>query len=250
MKLTGKRIVITRPRGRAEEFARALRAAGAQPVFFPVLKIEPPEDYAALDFAIQNLTEYAWLVLTSVHGAESFFKRLEVHGLQRPEPPTRVAAVGPRTAQYLSEHGLWVDYVPNEYQSDALLAGFGGNFYGKRFLFPQSNLARTTLANAIRAAGGLVTEVIAYRNLLHEPAVDEINDLRAGVDVVTFTSPSTVRNFVDVLQRNQLDPQNLPGAPVIACIGPVTKQAVEEAGLSNVVVAAEYTTDGLIEALA
>jgi uroporphyrinogen III methyltransferase/synthase len=249
MNLTDKRILITRPRAQAEGFARALSAVGAQPIFFPVIEIVPPEDYSALDFAIKNLEQYDWLVLMSAHGVEAFFKRLETLGINRIPPHLRVAAVGARTARFLSEHGFWVDNVPDQYIPEAMLPGFGKNIYGKRFLLPQSNLARTVLANEIRSAGGLVTEVVAYRNRLSEPDISEINALHSGVDIVTFTSPSTIRNFITVLQKHGFDVSNLPGNPLFACIGPTTRQAAEEAGLSNLVVSNEYTTTGLIETL-
>ena len=249
MNLTNKRILITRPRAQAEGFARALRAAGAHPVFFPVIEIIPPEDYSVLDFAIQNLEQYDWLIFTSVHGVEAFFNRLEALGFKKIPAGLRVAAVGSRTARFLSEHGLWTDHIPDEYVAEAMLPDFGKNIYGKRFLLPQSNLARTVLANEIRSAGGLVTEVVAYRNRLSEPDAAEINALRSGVDIVTFTSPSTVRNFITILQRHGLDPLNLPGTPLFACIGPTTRQAAEEAGFSNLIVSSEYTTAGLIETL-
>jgi uroporphyrinogen III methyltransferase/synthase len=249
MNLINKRILITRARAQAEGFARALRAAGARPMYFPVIEIIPPDDYAPLDFAIQNLEQYDWLIFTSVHGVEAFFKRLAALGLQKIPAGLRVAAVGSRTARFLSEHGQWTDQVPDENISEALLQSFGKNLYGKRFLFPQSNLARTVLANEIRSLGGLVTEVVAYRNQLSEPDASEIEALRAGVDIVTFTSPSTVRNFITVLQRHGLDVSNLPGNPLFACIGPTTQQAAEAAGLSNLVMSREYTTAGLIETL-
>lgn len=249
MNLTDKRILITRPRAQAEGFARALRAAGARPMYFPVIEIIPPDDYAPLDFALQNLEQYDGLIFTSVHGVEAFFKRLEALGIKRIPPGLHVAAIGSRTARFLSEHGLWTDHIPDKYIPEEMLSGFGKNIYGKRFLFPQSNLARTVLANEIRTAGGLVTEVIAYRNRPREPDASEINALRSGVDIVTFTSPSTVRNFITVLQQHGLDVSNLPGSPLFACIGPTTKQAAEEAGLSGLIVSNEYTTTGLIETL-
>ena len=249
MKLTGKRVLITRPRAQAKEFADTLRAAGAQPIFFPVVEIIPPDSFSALDFAIRKLEEYDWLILTSVHGVESFFKRLESLGAKRIPPHVRVAAVGSKTARCLSERGVWVEHVPDEYIPEAMLAGLGKNIYGKRFLFPQSNLARTVLVDEIRYAGGLVTEVVAYRNVVSDPSISEINDLLAGVDMITFTSPSTVWNFIAVVRKNGLDPLNLPGKPLLACIGPITKKAAEEAGFSSSAVASEYTTTGLIEAL-
>jgi uroporphyrinogen-III synthase len=180
---------------------------------------------------------------------DSFFKRLEALGIRKIPPRVNVAAVGSRTARFLSEHGLWTDHIPDEFIAEAMLPDFGKNIYGKRFLLPQSNLARTVLANEIRSAGALVTEVVAYRNRPSETHASELNDLRSGVDIVTFTSPSTVRNFMTVLQRHGLDVSNLLGNPLFACIGPTTKQAAEEAGLSGLVVSNEHTTKGLIETL-
>jgi uroporphyrinogen III methyltransferase / synthase len=249
MKLTGKRVLITRPRAQAEEFADALIAEGAQPIFFPVIQIIPPDDFSALDFAIRNLDQYDWLMLTSVHGVEALFKRLETLGINRIPSRMQVAAVGSRTARCLSERGVWVEHVPDEYIPEAMLPGLGKNIYGKRFLFPQSNLARTVLADEIRFAGGLVTEVVAYRNVVSDPDISEINDLLAGVDMITFTSPSTVSNFIAIVRKNGLDPLDLPGKPLLACIGPITKKAAEEVGFSDSAVASEYTTTGLVEVL-
>jgi len=249
MNLTNKRILITRPQVQAEEFANALIGAGAQPVLFPVIQITPPDNFSAFDFALRSLEQYDWLILSSIHGVEAFFKRLEVLGIKQIPPGLRVAAVGSKTAQCLSAQGVWIDYVPEEYIPEAMLPGLGKNIYGERFLFPQSNLARTVLTNGIRSAGGLVTEVIAYRTLLNEPDSSQLDQLRAGVDVVTFTSPSTVKNFIAIVQKNGLDPCHLAGNPLFACIGPITKNAAEDIGLVNLVTASEYTIDGLIEAL-
>ena len=249
MNLTGKRILITRPRKQAEEFAAELMTKGAHPIFFPVIKIILPDNFSAFDLALQNLESYDWLILTSIHGVEAFFRRLETLGIQQFPPSLRVAAVGAKTAQCISDHGIRTDYVPDKYVPEAILPGLGKNIYGKRFLFPQSNLARTALADEIRFAGGVVTEVVAYRNVSSEPATAEMDELRAGVDFVTFTSPSTVRNFVAIVQKNGLDPFNLPGNPLFACIGPITKNAAEDLGFVNLVTASEYTTAGLIKAL-
>ena len=249
MNLIGKHILITRPRKRAEEFGAALRAEGAQPIFFPVIQIIPPENYSALDFALQHLEDFEWLILTSIHGVDAFFKRLAILGIKQIPPGLRVAAVGSKTAQCLSTHGTQIECVPDEYLSEAMLGGLGKNVYGKRFLLPQSNLACTILAEEIRSAGGLVTEVVAYQTRASEPDSSEMDELRVGVDIVTFTSPSTVQNFVSIVQKNGLDPFHLPGNPLFACIGPITQKAAQEAGFVHLVTASEYTTAGLIEAL-
>ncbi len=249
MNLIGKRVLITRSRARAEEFAKALVAEGARPVFFPVIEIIPPDDFSGLDRALRNLDQYDWLVLTSVHGVDAFFKRLKVLGIEQIPLHLRTAAVGSKTAQCLSEHGISPDHVPDEYIPESILPGLGDNIHGKRFLLPQSDLARTVLAIEIRSAGGIVDEVVAYRNVKGEPDLSAMNALKSGLDIITFTSPSTVWNFVDIVRKNGLDPLNLPGVPLFACIGPITKKAAEEAGFVNLVAAEKYTTDGLVEVI-
>ena len=249
MNLFGKRILITRRRRQAEEFAAALIAEGAQPIFFPVINIIPPDDFSSFDVALQSLEQFDWLILTSIPGAEAFFKRLEALSIKQIPSALRVAAVGPKTAQYISEHSILVDYMPDEFIPESMLSGLRKDIRGKRFLLLQSNLARKLLRDEIRSAGGLVTEVVAYRNAASEPDDSELDELRAGFDVVTFTSPSIVKNFAEIVQKNELDPFNLPGNPLFACIGPITKKAAEEAGFVSLIVANEYTTNGLIEAL-
>src|SRR5215216_3040172 len=249
MNLIGKRVLITRARAQADEFAKALIAEGARPVFFPVIEIIPPADFSDLDRALRNLDQYDWLVLTSVHGVDAFFKRLKVLGIEQIPLQLRTAAVGSKTAQCLSEHGISPDHVPDEYLPEAILPGLGENIHGKHFLLLQSDLARTVLAIEIRSVGGMVDEVVAYRTVKGQPDISEINALRSSVDIITFTSPSTVWNFVDIVRKNGLDPLNLPGDPLFACIGPITKKAAEEAGFVNLVAAENYTTDGLVEVI-
>ena len=247
MNLTNKRILITRPRAQAGEFAKALIAAGAKPIFFPVIQIVPLNDFSDLDSALLKIHTYDWLILTSVHGVDTFFKRLDTLGIKHVPEDLRVVALGSKTASCLLQHGATAHFVPTEYIAEAILPGLGEDISGKRFLLPHSDLARTTLTNEIRSAGGVVDEVVAYRTVACQPDISGMNALRAGVDIITFTSPSAVRNFVAIVRNNGLDLLNLPGTPLFACIGPVTKKAAEETGFCDLVVANEHTTDGLIE---
>ena len=249
MNLTRKRILITRPRAPAEEFASALIAAGAHPIFFPVIQIVPLNDFSGLDSALLRIDTYDWLILTSVHGVDVFFKRLDTLGIKHIPECLRVAAVGPKTSSCLSHHGVTARFVPTEYIAEAILPGLGEEISGKRFLLPQSDLARTTLANEIRSASGVVDEIVAYRTVPGQPDISGINALRDGVDIITFTSPSAVHNFVTIVRNNGLDPINLPGTPLFVCIGPVTKKAAEEVGFCDPIVANEHTTAGLIEVI-
>lgn len=249
MNLKNKRILITRPRAQTEEFANALIAEGAQPIFFPVIQIVPPESFSDLDHALQTLHQYDWLILTSVNAVDAFFKRLDFLGIKNIPSNLRLITIGSKTAESLSKYGISPDYIPYEYVSESILSGFHENISGKRFLLPQSSLARKALANEIRIAGGIADEVTAYQTIATQPTESELNELRIGVDIITFTSPSTVENFIDVVQKNGFNPLELIGPPLFACIGPVTKKAAENAGLMNLTVANKYTTDGLIDAI-
>jgi uroporphyrinogen-III synthase len=248
MDLNGKRVLISRPRARAEECARALRDAGAQPVFFPVIEIAPPDDYVALDGALRNLAQYDWLIVTSVHAVDAFASRLQAVGVERLPRDLRVAAIGPRTARRLSELGLRSDHIPAKYNADGILPGLGG-LAGRRFLLPQSDLARHTIAGAIRARGGLADEIVAYHTVPAHPDPSDMEALRAGLDLVTFASPSSVRNFVAMVSAAGLDAARLPGKPLIACLGPHTASAVKKAGLPVDIEAQEHTLAGLVVAL-
>ncbi len=249
MKLKNKRVLITRPRAQAEEFSSALIAEGAIPVYLPVIQIIPVDDFSILDRALQSLDQYDWLVLTSIHAVDAFFQRLKALEIKNVPSQLRMAVVGSRTAQALSNYGITADYMPQDYSTEGLLFGLKEDIHDKRFLLPQSNLADKTLADGIHLAGGVVDEVIVYQNVTGPLDVDGLEELRSGVDVVTFASPSAVRNFMRLVRENGLDPFNLTGRPLFACIGPVTKKAAEEAGLGDLVVAKEYTTVGLVELL-
>jgi uroporphyrinogen III methyltransferase / synthase len=248
------KILITRPRNQADSFADALSLAGFEPVFFPVIEIRPFEENVALDRAIAKLNCYDWIVFTSVNGVDAFFKRLPsplapVPGRERgAEGGVRVAAIGPKTAHSLTVRGVTPDFVPDEYVAEAILPGLG-DLQGRWVLLPRAEIARKALPEAIAAAGGVAHEIAVYQTVPAEPDPDGLAALQSGVDAVTFTSPSTVENFVVLVRRAGLDPLHLPGNPQIACIGPITEKAAQEAGFRDILVAEEYTTEGLVELL-
>jgi uroporphyrinogen III methyltransferase/synthase len=246
------KVLITRPRAQSADFGAALQTAGFEPVYFPVIAIRPLEDLSALDAALAELERYAWVVFTSVNGVEIVFDRLE------PSPPAplpfrergaeggvRVAAVGKKTAAALQKHGLEPHFVPEEFAGDEILPGLG-DLNGKWVLLPRAEIARQDLPAAIRAAGGRTHEVAVYHTLPAEADPEGLATLRAGVDWITFTSPSTVENFARLVRQHGFDPLNLPGNPKMVCIGPVTEKAARETGFEITTVAQEYTTAGLI----
>lgn len=250
------KILITRPRAQADEFTEKLRNAGFEPILFPVIEIQPIENNVALERALEKLDCYEWVVFTSVNAVEVVFSPPSVspHFLRKwgecPEGTrgVRVAAIGPKTAEALRKHGIEPYFVPEEYVAEAILPGLG-DLKGKWVLLPRAEIARKALPEAIANAGGIAHEIAVYKTLPTDPDADGLSALRSGVDVVTLTSPSTVHNFVAICKQNGLDPLNLPKNPLFACIGPITEQAAREEGLTRVVVAGEYTTDGLIEAI-
>lgn len=243
--LSGKSVVITRPRDKADAFASALQALGAQVVFFPTIHIAPLKDTATLDRALTRLACYDWMVLTSASAVDAVWSRLKALGINKLPDTLQIAAVGPKTAAALGDQGARPDFVPAEYTGEAILPGLG-ELRGRWVLLPLADIAHKTLPDAICDSGGVPHVITAYYTVPASPDLNGIQALRSGVDVVTFTSGSTARNFVTLVQNAGLDPFDLPGDPMISCIGPKTAKAVREVGLRVDIVAQEYTVEGLI----
>ena len=256
-----KRILITRARLQSDDFAEKLRLAEFEPIFFPVIEIQPIENNVALERALSKLDCYDWLVFTSVNAVDVVFdslsmatetqrrseNALSIH-LRDSAAYPRVAAIGPRTAEALRARGITPDFVPEEYVAESILPGLG-DVRGRWVLLPRAEIARKALPEAIAEAGGIAHEIAVYKTLPVQPDPDGLAALKAGVDLITLTSPSTVYNFTAIARQHGLDPLSLPRNPLFACIGPITEQAAREEGLVNLVTAREYTTDGLIEAI-
>lgn len=246
------KVLITRPRAQAADFADSLRAAGLEPIFFPVIEIQPIKNNPSLNEALKNLDKYAWVVFTSVNAVDVVLPSPPAplpklgEGSRRRGEGVRVAAVGPKTADALRKHNVEPDFIPEEYVGGAIMAGLG-DVKDKWILLPRAEIASQDLPSAIANAGGIAHEITVYRTLPTVMDMDGLNALKSGVNIITFTSASTVENFIAIAQKNHLDPQRLPNNPLFACIGPVTAKAACAAGLENIVVAREYTTEGLVE---
>lgn len=242
-----KRILITRPRAQADDFAEKLHKAGFEPIFFPVIEIQPMDDNVALERVLAKLECYDWLVFTSVNAVDVVFD-LIARSEDARDLSAKVAAIGPKTAEALHTHGITPAFVPDEYVAESILPGLG-DLRGKWVLLPRAEIARKALPEAIREAGGIPHEIAVYKTLPVQPSPEAVEALKSGVDVITLTSPSTAQNFIAIARQNGLDPLSLPGNPLFACIGPITEQAAREEGLINLVTAKEYTTEGLVEAI-
>ena len=238
------KVLITRSREQSQPFADALTTAGFEPVFFPTIQIRPMDDLSALTDAVAKIEKYAWVIFTSANAVDIFFDTV---GTQHFIPlQTKIAAVGTKTAEALQARNVNVDFIPEEFVGEALFAGLG-DVAGKWFLLPRAKVAREVLPQEIAKAGGIVHEISIYETVAADLDLDGLAALQTGVDVITFTSPSTMKNFMSLLEDAGLDPLYLPNNPLFACIGPVTEKAAREAGFSPLVVAETYTTDGLIE---
>ena len=248
--LRGWRVVITRPRAQAGSLRTLLEAQGAEVIEFPSIRVAPLDDYAAVDRAIERLGEYRWLVFTSQNGVAAFVDRLRASGRGVAElGRVRLGAIGPATAHALERHGHPPAVSPDRFVAEALVEAMAReDLRGARVLLPRALDARAVLPDGLRALGALVDVVPVYRiepEPGHSPRALR-RHLDGAVDCVTFTSSSSVRNFVALLGEGGL---RLPARTIVACIGPVTAATARECGLSVGVVAGAYTIPGLVDAL-
>jgi uroporphyrinogen III methyltransferase/synthase len=207
-------------------------------------------DKAPLDAAIERLTDYDWIVFTSANAVRSLRARLEELGKElRSLGKARLAAIGPATAATLEAEGLEVDVVPERFVAEEVFAALerSGPMKGCRVLLPRADIAREALPNLLRAAGASVDVVVAYRTVsVSEELASAMQLISDGrIDIVTFTSGSTVRSFVSGMKEKE----QLRSKFVSASIGPITSQALRDAGLEPGIEAAVYTVGGLIEAI-
>jgi uroporphyrinogen III methyltransferase/synthase len=246
--MTGKSILVTRARDQASALSARLRSFGAQVVEFPAIRIEPAEDYAALDAALGDANLYDWACFTSVNAVAAVDARLGAVGktwaaLDR----AKVAAIGPATARSLADLGVTVSYMPDEFLAEAVALGLP-EAEGSRILLARADIADRRLVDGLTARGARVDQFIAYRTLPSDEDAPALrSSLEAGeIDIVTFTSSSTVRNLCLALGRDHV---SLLSRSSIACIGPVTAGTAREFGLSPTLEAAEHTIDGLVSAI-
>ncbi|UCG23097.1 MAG: uroporphyrinogen-III synthase [Chloroflexota bacterium] len=247
--LAGKRVVVTRAPHQAAELAALLREAGATPVLYPCLAIEPPEDLRPLDVALNRAAagDFDDLVLTSANTVHILAQRLQALGISLPALP--VAAVGPKTAAAAEALlGVEVKLVAGDHVAEALAATIAAA-PGQRILLPQSAIARPALADLLRATGAEVTVVAAYQTVLGQGGEAVPAMLANGqIEILTFTSSSTAVNFLKRLENEGGDRRDLAGL-CLAAIGPVTAGTMAELGMPADVVPASYTLSGLITAL-
>jgi uroporphyrinogen-III synthase len=242
MSLTGKRVVITRPPEQADTLAEQLRQLGAMPILFPTIQLQPAPG-ETITAVLPHLSTYYWLIFTSSNAVEFFFRYLSrSHTL----PP--IAVSGPKTAEKLRTYGIEPVFMPDKFVGEALVAGLG-DLSGKKLLFPRAKIGRSQIVDLLRQQGATVDEIPLYNTVTAVPTPGAIAEIANGFDAITFTSPSCVRSFLEILEAAGLN-RTLLETAVVACIGPITAEQTIALGLPVHVMPTEYTTEALVAALA
>ena len=249
--LYGKSILVTRAREQSSALLEQIRILGGKAIEFPTIRIVPQTDYTALDNAVRHLSDYHWVVFTSVNAIKSFRERMKICGLDaRSFGNCKVAAIGPATGEALLGMGISADYVPERFVSESIIEGWPDNdMIGRRVLIPRALEARDFLPDELTKQGAIVDIVAAYTTL---PDVQNAHEVRAKllageVDYITFTSSSTVTNFVDAIGIENI--AFIRPNVKVACIGPITADTAEKCGLTADVSSNEHTIPGLLNAI-
>lgn len=242
-------IVITRPEAQAGFFGELLAAQGARVLPFPTIAIEPPSSWQPLDDALSSLASFQWIVFTSANGVRFFFQRLaEIGGDVRMLKGVEIAVIGPATAAFLETKGLKADLVPDRYISEGVVEAFGSrNMRGLKVLLVRAEEARNVIPRGLALQGAEVRVIPVYKTI-RGPAKRETMEAWLSeelVDVVTFTSPSTVVYFREIMGPSFLMPEKVK----VAAIGPVTAAAATKAGMTVHILQDEYTVPDMVESL-
>jgi len=265
--LAGVRVLVGRARHQAGVLSGELRRLGATVLEIPFIEIRKPRSFQRLDTALRNLRNYDWLILTSVNGVEAMWERLgKLRLVSGALDHLRMAAIGPATKKAIERRGVKVDVVPEEYVAESVVRSLRRRVKGKRVLLVRAKVARDVIPRELRAAGAHVDVVEAYETVVPKSSRmrlrSVLKNLKRRPQVITFTSSSTVRNFVALLglgsraaalalqARGEERPRHtgLDGIQ-LASIGPVTSATLREMGLRVDIEAREYTIPGLVEAL-
>lgn len=254
LSLSGRVIVTTRAHEQNESLARLLRRMGAEVLSIPTISIQPPQSFQPLDRALKKIPSYDWLVVTSVNGVKALEKRMEAVDIGATLlRGVSVCAIGPATQRAAEAFGLRVALVPKEYVAESVVEALAPQVAGKRILLVRAKVARDVIPGRLREAGAEVDIAEAYETVM---CASSRGKLRATIveakrkpDAITFTSSSTVKNFIALLGQN-VSPQKSLAGVCVASIGPVTSATLREAGLKPSVEAKEFTTEGVAAALA
>lgn len=243
-------MLVGRARHQAGALAGELRKLGAIVLEIPFIEIRKPRSFKPLDSALKNLAGYDWLILTSVNGVEAMWERLDrLHLTKADLRHLRIAAIGPATKKAIEQRGSKVDVVPREYVAESVVRSLRRRVQGKRVLLVRAKVARDVIPRELRKVGAHVDVVEAYETVVPQSSRTRLRNALANrwrrPHVVTFTSSSTVRNFVALMgkQRPSFDDVHF------ASIGPVTSSTLRDLGLRVDIAAKDFTIPGLVEAI-
>jgi uroporphyrinogen-III synthase len=249
--LSGVRVLVGRAKHQAGALSAELRKHGATVLEIPFIQIRPPRSFKPLDSALKNLASYDWLILTSVNGVEAMWKRLHKLG-RRNEALSRldIAAIGPATKKAIEQRGEKVDVVPKEYVAESVVRSLRRRVKGKRVLLVRAKVARDIIPRELRKAGAHVAVVEAYETVVPKSSRARLRSVlrnrQRRPHVITFTSSSTVRNFVGLMggrSAGVLDGIRL------ASIGPITSSTLRDFGFRADIAAREFTIPGLVDSI-
>lgn len=252
--LAGKRILITRSHEQAAALAKPLEDLGAEVISIPAIEFRPPQSFQPLDKALHIIDTFDWLILTSTNGVRALRRRLEKTGKHSGAlRHLQVAAIGPSTKGEAEQFGLKVSLMPDEYIAESVVSAMKDKVKGKRVLLVRAKVARDVIPNELRAAGAEVEVAEAYETVVPRNSAEKLKEVLADTvrrpHALTFTSSSTVKNFVTLLGQGVSPKQALQDI-ILASIGPVTSETLKEVGLCADIEAREFTIPGLVEALA
>jgi uroporphyrinogen III methyltransferase/synthase len=245
--LAGKRIVVTRTRRQAGALSEQLRNLGAEVIELPTIRIDPPSDLRAFAELVQDAHSYDWIVFTSPNGVNAFFEMFyKLYDDARDIGAARIAAIGPATAQRVRDFHLKVDLQPDEFVAEAVVREFKrhGDIENLRILIARAEEARDLLPKELAALGAIVDVAFAYRTVAETNDRTEARSRLAadGADMITFTSSSTVENYLALGLP-------WPAGVQVASIGPITSRTARERGLTVAVEASRHDIPGLVEAI-
>ena len=248
----GKKILVTRAREQSADFANRLKKLGAEVIAFPTIEVVPPIRWNELDRAIDQLKSYDWILFTSANGVHFFWQRLKERRKSPHLPPSlKVCAIGPATAKKLKEKGVPVHYIPKAFIAESILEGFEKkSIKGKKIILARAKKARDILPKGLRKMGAEVDVVEAYRTIRPRGGSKKLKKILKDreMDVIAFTSSSTVNHFAELLKKEDL--KKLLKGIAIACIGPVTARTAKEWGLKTQIRPRQYTIPALTRAIA
>lgn len=245
--LASRRILITRAREQVEEFSALLENYGAEVIPFPTIEIAPPDDWSPVDNTIKKLDTYDWIIFTSVNGVRAFTQRLKTKGKGMDVLGGKdIGAIGPRTQGELEKLGLTVTFCPSEYRAEGIIEELEARgLKGQKVLLPRARGARKILPESLREAGAVVDEVEVYHAVKPSKSSESLTTiLTKGIDVVTFTSSSTVHNFMELLSD-----KTVINGLTVAVIGPITEETARAYGVEPHITPQEYTIPALVEAI-